>query len=183
MLTGEPVPVEVGPGAEVAGATINKSGRIVVRATRVGEDTALAQIARLVADAQAGKAPVQRLADRISGVFVPVVLILALLTLAGWLLAGQDASDAFTAAVAVLIIACPCALGLATPTALMVGTGRAAQLGVLLKGPEVLEQTRRITTIVLDKTGTVSEGAMWVDAVAPADGSNGRGRASICRSR
>ena len=160
MLTGESVPVEVGSGAEVAGGTINTYGRLVVRATRVGADTALAQIARLVAEAQAGKAPVQRLADRVSAVFVPVVIGIALATLAGWLVATGDAGDAFTAAVAVLIIACPCALGLATPTALMVGTGRGAQLGILIKGPEVLEETRRISTIVLDKTGTVTEGRM-----------------------
>ena len=170
MLTGEPVPVEVGPGAEVAGATINASGRLVVRATKVGADTALAQIARLVAEAQAGKAPIQRLVDRVSAVFVPVVIAIALATLAGWLLATGDASAAFTAAVAVLIIACPCALGLATPTALMVGTGRGAQLGVLIKGPEILEQTRRITTVVLDKTGTVTEGRMWVTDAVPAAG-------------
>ena len=170
MLTGEPVPVEVGPGSEVAGATINASGRLVVRATKVGADTALAQIARLVAEAQAGKAPIQRLVDRVSAVFVPLVLGVSLLTLAGWLVAGSDVTDAFTAAVAVLIIACPCALGLATPTALMVGTGRGAQLGILIKGPEVLEQTRRVTTIVLDKTGTVTEGRMWVEDVIPADG-------------
>jgi Cu+-exporting ATPase len=160
MLTGESVPVEVRPGAEVAGATVNTYGRLVVRATRVGSETALARIARLVAEAQAGKADVQRLADRVSAVFVPVVLALALATLAGWLIATGDAADAFTAAVAVLIIACPCALGLATPTALMVGTGRGAQLGILIKGPEVLEQTRRITTVVLDKTGTVTEGRL-----------------------
>ena len=170
MLTGEPVPVEVGPGSEVAGGTINASGRLVVRATKVGADTALAQIARLVAEAQAGKAPIQRLVDRVSAVFVPVVIGIALATLAGWLLLTGDVSAAFTAAVAVLIIACPCALGLATPTALMVGTGRGAQLGILIKGPEVLEQTRRITTIVLDKTGTVTEGRMWVEDVVPADG-------------
>jgi P-type Cu+ transporter len=170
MLTGEPVPVEVVPGAEVAGATINASGRLVVRATRVGADTALAQIARLVAEAQAGKAPIQRLVDRVSAVFVPIVLVVALATLAGWLVATGDASAAFTAAVAVLIIACPCALGLATPTALMVGTGRGAQLGILIKGPEVLEQTRRITTIVLDKTGTVTEGRMWVADAVPVTG-------------
>jgi Cu+-exporting ATPase len=170
MLTGEPVPVEVGPGSEVAGATINASGRLVVRATKVGADTALAQIARLVADAQAGKAPIQRLVDRVSAVFVPVVLAISLLTLAGWLVATADVTDAFTAAVAVLIIACPCALGLATPTALLVGTGRGAQLGILIKGPEVLEQTRRVTTVVLDKTGTVTEGRMWVDDAIPADG-------------
>ena len=170
MLTGEPVPVEVVPGAEVAGATINASGRLVVRATRVGADTALAQIARLVAEAQAGKAPIQRLVDRVAAVFVPIVLVVALATLAGWLVATGDGSAAFTAAVAVLIIACPCALGLATPTALMVGTGRGAQLGILIKGPEVLEQTRRITTIVLDKTGTVTEGRMWVADAVPATG-------------
>ncbi len=170
MLTGEPVPVEVVPGAEVAGATINASGRLVVRATRVGADTALAQIARLVAEAQAGKAPIQRLVDRVSAVFVPIVLVVALATLAGWLVATGDGSAAFTAAVAVLIIACPCALGLATPTALMVGTGRGAQLGILIKGPEVLEQTRRITTIVLDKTGTVTEGRMWVADAVPVTG-------------
>ena len=170
MLTGEPVPVEVGPGDTVAGATVNASGRIAVRATRVGADTALAQIARMVAEAQAGKAPIQRLVDRVSAVFVPIVLVTALATLAAWLLAGGTVSEAFTAAVAVLIIACPCALGLATPTALMVGTGRGAQLGVLIKGPEVLERTRRITTVVLDKTGTVTEGAMEVVDVACATG-------------
>ncbi len=166
MLTGEPVPVEVVVGDELAGATINTSGRLVVRATKVGADTALAQIARLVAEAQAGKAPIQRLVDRVSAVFVPVVIAISLATLAGWLVVDGSVSAAFTAAVAVLIIACPCALGLATPTALMVGTGRGAQLGILIKGPEVLEQTRRISTIVLDKTGTVTEGRMWVtDAV------------------
>jgi Cu+-exporting ATPase len=170
MLTGEPVPVEVAPGATVAGASINASGRLLVRATRVGADTALAQIARLVGDAQAGKAPIQRLVDRVAAVFVPVVLLLALATLAGWLAATGDPSEALTAAVAVLIIACPCALGLATPTALMVGTGRGAQLGILVKGPEVLERTRRITTIVLDKTGTLTEGRMAVEDVVPADG-------------
>ena len=170
MLTGEPVPVEVGPGAEVAGATINASGRLVVRVTRVGADTALAQIGRLVAEAQAGKAPIQRLVDRVSSVFVPIVLGVSVATLLGWLLVGEDAADAFTAAVAVLIIACPCALGLATPTALLVGTGRGAQLGILIKGPEVLEQTRRITTVVLDKTGTVTEGRMHVVDVVLAEG-------------
>jgi P-type Cu+ transporter len=170
MLTGEPVPVEVEPGAEVAGATINTHGRLIVRATRVGADTALAQIARLVAEAQAGKAPIQRLVDRISAVFVPVVIAISLATLAGWLLAGGNAGAAFTAAVAVLIIACPCALGLATPTALLVGTGRGAQLGILIKGPEVLEQTRRIGTIVLDKTGTVTEGRMELTEVLARDG-------------
>ena len=170
MLTGESVPVEVALGDEVAGATINASGRLTVRATRVGSETALARIARLVAQAQAGKAPVQRLADRVSGVFVPVVLGLSALTLAGWLLLGGSAAAAFTAAVAVMIIACPCALGLATPTALMVGTGRGAQLGILIKGPDMLEQTRQVTTIVLDKTGTVTEGRMEVAALVPADG-------------
>jgi Cu+-exporting ATPase len=171
MLTGEPVPVEVGPGAEVAGATINTSGRLVVRATKVGADTALAQIARLVEQAQAGKASVQRLVDRISAIFVPVVILIALATLGGWLLSGASASTAFTAAVAVLIIACPCAMGLATPTALMVGTGRGAQLGILIKGPEVLEQTRRISTIVLDKTGTVTEGRMRLVDALPIEAS------------
>jgi len=158
MLTGEPMPEDAAPGDEVVGATINVSGRLLVRATRVGSDTALAQIARLVAEAQTGKAPVQRLADRVSAVFVPVVIAIALATLAAWLAATGDASDAFTASVAVLIIACPCALGLATPTALLVGTGRGAQLGILIRGPEVLERTRALTTIVLDKTGTVTEG-------------------------
>ncbi|HUJ92823.1 MAG TPA: heavy metal translocating P-type ATPase [Gaiellaceae bacterium] len=178
LLTGESVPVEVGPGAAVAGAVVNTYGRLVVRATRVGSETALAQIARLVEQAQAGKAPVQRLADRVSAVFVPVVIGVALATLAGWLLAGGGASSAFTAAVSVLIIACPCALGLATPMALLVGTGRGAQLGILIKGPEVLEQTRRIGTIVLDKTGTVTEGRMELVAVTPL---NGAGRAEILR--
>ncbi len=172
MLTGEPVPVEVSVGDRVTGATINASGRLVVRATRVGSDTALAQIARMVGQAQAGKAAVQRLADRVSGVFVPVVIGLSLLTLAGWLVLGGTAAAAFTAAVAVVIIACPCALGLATPTALMVGTGRGAQLGILIKGPEVLEHTRRVTTIVLDKTGTVTEGRMEVAALVPAEGTS-----------
>ena len=170
MLTGESVPVDVDSGDAVAGATINTFGRLVVRATRVGADTALAQIARLVAEAQAGKAPVQRLVDRVSAVFVPVVIGVALATLAGWLFATGDVGAAFTGAVAVLIIACPCALGLATPTALMVGTGRGAQLGILIKGPEVLEQTRRISTIVLDKTGTVTEGKMELVDVVPLNG-------------
>jgi len=170
LLTGESVPVEVGVGAAVAGATVNTYGRLIVRATRIGADTALAQIARLVESAQSGKAPVQRLADRVSAVFVPVVIALSLATLAGWLLAGAGAGDAFTAAVAVLIIACPCALGLATPTALMVGSGRGAQLGILIKGPEVLEQTRRVTTIVLDKTGTVTEGKLELAELAPLNG-------------
>ena len=165
MLTGESVPVEVGPGSEVAGATINAGGRLVVRATRVGADTALAQIARLVTDAQSGKAPVQRLADRVSGVFVPAVILIAVGTLGFWLGAGEGIGFAMTAAVAVLIVACPCALGLATPTALMVGTGRGAQLGVLIKGPEVLESTRAIDTVVLDKTGTVTSGRMSLVAV------------------
>jgi Cu+-exporting ATPase len=158
MLTGEPMPEDAAPGDEVVGATINVSGRLIVRATRVGVDTALAQIARLVAEAQTGKAPVQRLADRVSAVFVPVVIAIAIATLVGWLAATGDATAAFTASVAVLIIACPCALGLATPTALLVGTGRGAQLGILIRGPEVLERTRALTTIVLDKTGTVTEG-------------------------
>jgi Cu+-exporting ATPase len=170
MLTGESVPVEVSPGSEVAGATVNAGGRLVVRATKVGADTALAQIARLVEDAQTGKAPVQRLADRVSGVFVPVVIGLALATLGFWLGNGASAAFAFTSAVAVLIIACPCALGLATPTALMVGTGRGAQLGLLIKGPEVLESTRRADTVVLDKTGTVTTGVMSLVGVVTADG-------------
>ncbi len=170
MLTGESVPVDVAPGDGVAGATINLGGRLVVRATRVGSDTALARIAALVAEAQSGKAPIQRLADRVSAVFVPSVIVLALLTLAGWLLAGESAAFAISAAVAVLIIACPCALGLATPTALLVGTGRGAQLGVLIRGPEVLEDTRRVDTIVLDKTGTVTTGRMTVVDVVAADG-------------
>ncbi len=170
MLTGEPVPVEVGPGSDVAGATVNAGGRLVVRATKVGNDTALAQIARLVTQAQTGKAPVQRLADRVSGVFVPIVFAIAVGTLGFWLGTGQTASFAFTSAVAVLIIACPCALGLATPTALMVGTGRGAQLGLLIKGPEILESTRRIDTIVLDKTGTVTTGKMTLADLQVADG-------------
>jgi P-type Cu+ transporter len=178
LLTGEPVPVEVATGSEVAGATLNTYGRLIVRATKVGADTALAQIARLVEAAQTGKAPVQRLADRVSAIFVPVVIVLSLATLAGWLLAGQSVSTAFTAAVAVLIIACPCALGLATPTALMVGTGRGAQLGIVIRGPEILEQTRRIGTIVLDKTGTITEGRMELDEVAPL---NGASRGEILR--
>jgi Cu+-exporting ATPase len=171
MLTGESVPVEVGPGAEVAGATVNAGGRLIVTATRIGSDTALAQIARLVTDAQTGKAPVQRLADRVSGVFVPIVIGIAVATLGFWLGYGEGSSFAFTAAVAVLIIACPCALGLATPTALMVGTGRGAQLGLLIKGPEVLESTRRVDTVVLDKTGTVTTGHMaLVDVSGDSDG-------------
>ena len=170
MLTGEPVPVEVGPGDNVVGATVNAGGRLVVRATRVGGDTQLAQMARLVEEAQTGKAEVQRLADRVSGIFVPIVILLAIGTLAVWLLTGNPATAAFTAAVAVLIIACPCALGLATPTALMVGTGRGAQLGILIKGPQILENTRTVDTIVLDKTGTVTTGRMSVASVHPADG-------------
>jgi Cu+-exporting ATPase len=160
LLTGESVPVEKQPGDEVAGATVNAGGRLIVRATKVGADTALAQIARLVTEAQSGKAPVQRLADRVSGVFVPVVIALAVATFGFWLGAGEGLTFAFTAAVAVLIIACPCALGLATPTALLVGTGRGAQLGLLIKGPEILESTRRVDTVVLDKTGTVTSGRM-----------------------
>jgi Cu+-exporting ATPase len=170
LLTGESVPVEVEPGQEVAGGTLNTYGRLVVRATKVGADTALAQIARLVEEAQSGKAPVQRLADRVSAVFVPVVIAISLATLAGWLAAGSSAGDAFTAAVAVLIIACPCALGLATPTALMVGTGRGAQLGILVRGPEVLEQTRHIGAIILDKTGTITAGRMTLVDVVPLEG-------------
>jgi P-type Cu+ transporter len=170
LLTGEPVPVEVGPGDTVVGATVNAGGRLVVRATRVGNDTQLAQMARLVEAAQNGKAEVQRLADRVSGVFVPVVIAIAVATLGFWLGTGASPELAFTAAVAVLIIACPCALGLATPTALLVGTGRGAQLGILIKGPEVLEQTRRVDTVVLDKTGTVTTGRMALVAVVAAAG-------------
>ncbi|WP_067648524.1 heavy metal translocating P-type ATPase [Nocardia harenae] len=170
MLTGESVPIEVGPGAAVTGGTVDVGGRLVVRATRVGADTQLARMAKLVEEAQAGKARAQRLADRISGVFVPVVIALAVGTLGFWLGTGGAVAAAFTAAVAVLIIACPCALGLATPTALLVGTGRGAQLGILIKGPEVLEQTRRVDTVVLDKTGTVTTGAMTLLEVVPADG-------------
>jgi Cu+-exporting ATPase len=171
-VTGESVPVEVSPGDEVVGATVAVGSRLVVRATRVGADTQLARIAHRVAQAQNGKAAVQRLADRVSAVFVPVVVGIAAATFAGWLVAGGGLTAAFTAAVAVLVIACPCALGLATPTALMVGTGRGAQLGILLRGPEVLESTRRVDTVVLDKTGTLTTGAMrlvdpgWVDPVA-----------------
>ncbi|PSS45904.1 heavy metal translocating P-type ATPase [Arthrobacter woluwensis] len=170
MITGESVPVDVAPGDAVVGATVNTSGRLVVRASRIGNDTQLARMARLVEDAQSGKAEVQRLADRISGVFVPVVIGIALLTLVAWLLLGQPVAAAFTAAVAVLIIACPCALGLATPTALLVGTGRGAQLGILIKGPEVLESTRRVDTVVLDKTGTVTSGTMELDEVLTVGG-------------
>ena len=170
LLTGESVPVEVGPGDAVVGATVNAGGRLVVRATRVGADTAVASMARLVEQAQQGKAPVQRLADRVSGVFVPAVIALSLGTLAWWLAAGDGGPAAFRAAVAVLIIACPCALGLATPTALLVGSGRGAQLGIIIKGPEVLESTRRVDTVVLDKTGTVTAGAMALAGVQVADG-------------
>jgi Cu+-exporting ATPase len=170
MLTGESVPVEVGPGDRVVGATVNAGGRLVVRATRVGEDTQLAQMGRLVEQAQSGKAPVQRLADRVSAVFVPVVIAIAAATLGFWLANTGSATYAFGAAVAVLIIACPCALGLATPTALMVGTGRGAQLGILIGGPEVLESTRLVDTVVLDKTGTVTTGAMSLVDIATVQG-------------
>ncbi|MBC7291825.1 MAG: copper-translocating P-type ATPase [Actinotalea sp.] len=172
LLTGESVPVEVAPGDPVTGATINAGGRLVVEATRVGADTKLAQIARLVVEAQSGKAAVQRLADRISAVFVPVVILISLSTLVTWLVTTGDTVAAFTASVAVLIIACPCALGLATPTALLVGTGRGAQLGILIKGPEVLESTRKVDTVVLDKTGTVTTGRMTLQHVVPAEGTD-----------
>ena len=172
LLTGESVPVEVGPGDDVAGATVNAGGRVIVRATRIGADTQLAQMARLVEDAQSGKAEAQRLADRLSGIFVPIVLVVALATLVGWLIAGADASMAFTAAVAVLVIACPCALGLATPMALLVGTGRGAQLGILITGPEALERTRRIDTIVFDKTGTVTSGRMALETAVAEPGTS-----------
>ena len=172
LLTGESVPVEVGPGDDAIGATVNVSGRLGVRATHVGGDTAVAQIGRLVTEAQAGKAPVQRLADRVSAVFVPVVIAIAVGTLGFWLGTGSDPTFAFASAVAVLIIACPCALGLATPTALLVGSGRGAQLGVLIKGPEMLEETRRATTIVLDKTGTVTEGRMRLAGVETLNGAS-----------
>jgi len=172
MITGEPVPVEVGEGDAVTGGTVNAGGRLVVRASRVGADTQLARMARMVEEAQSGKAAVQRLADRISGVFVPVVIVIAVATLAVWLLAGFPAGTAFTAAVAVLIIACPCALGLATPMALLVGTGRGARSGILIKGPEVLESTRRVDTVVLDKTGTVTAGRMELVDVIPAAGTD-----------
>ena len=170
MLTGESVPVEVGEGDAVTGATVNAGGHLVVRATRVGADTQLARMAQMVEDAQSGKAEIQRLADRVSGIFVPIVFVIAIVVLAAWLLTGNGAEAAFTAAVAVLIIACPCALGLATPTALLVGTGRGAQMGILLKGPEVLESTRRVDTVLLDKTGTVTTGRMTLtEAVAAPD--------------
>ena len=168
LLTGESVPVDAAPGDAVTGATVNTWGSLLVRATRVGSDTTLAQIGRMVAEAQAGKAPVQRLADQISGVFVPIVILVSLLTLAGWLLAGGSVQAAFTAAVAVLVVACPCALGLATPTAILVGSGRASQLGILIKNAEILEQTRSIDTMLLDKTGTVTTGVMSLESVAVA---------------
>ncbi len=170
MITGEPIPVDVDPGSVVVGSTVNENGRLIIEATAVGADTALARITRMVEQAQAGKAPVQRLADRISTVFVPFVLVLSVLTLIGWLIVDSNVTFAFTAAVAVLIIACPCALGLATPTALMVGTGRGAQLGILIRGPQILESTHKIDTIVLDKTGTVTTGRMSVHAVHAAPG-------------
>ncbi|MFJ2370004.1 heavy metal translocating P-type ATPase [Microbacterium sp. NPDC087665] len=172
MLTGESMPVEVAEGDAVTGATVNAGGRLVIRATRVGADTQLAQMARLVEDAQTGKAEVQRLADRISGVFVPIVIVIAVITLGAWWGAGFPATAAFTAAVAVLVIACPCALGLATPTALLVGTGRGAQMGILIKGPEILESTRRVDTVVLDKTGTVTSGRMTLVDVIPESGTD-----------
>ncbi|WP_344688204.1 heavy metal translocating P-type ATPase [Blastococcus jejuensis] len=172
MLTGESVPVEVAPGDDVVGATVNAGGRLVARATRIGSDTQLAQMAKLVEDAQNGKAEVQRLADRVSGIFVPIVIALAVATLGFWIGTGAGVAAAFTATVAVLIIACPCALGLATPTALMVGTGRGAQLGILIKGPEVLESTRKVDTVVLDKTGTVTTGRMTLLDVVAAEGEN-----------
>ncbi|MDR6868821.1 Cu+-exporting ATPase [Microbacterium resistens] len=178
MLTGESVPVEVSAGDPVTGATVNAGGRLVVRATRIGADTQLAQMARMVEDAQTGKAEVQRLADRISGVFVPIVIAIAVVTLGAWLGAGFPAAAAFTAAVAVLVIACPCALGLATPTALLVGTGRGAQMGILIKGPEVLESTRSVDTIVLDKTGTVTSGRMTLVDVRTEAGTD---RAELLR--
>src|SRR5690625_1067061 len=170
MLTGESVPVEVSDGDNVTGATVNAGGRLVVKATRVGSDTQLAQMAKLVEDAQSGKAEIQRLADRVSGVFVPIAIAIAVAALGAWIGAGFPLSAGFTAAVAVLIIACPCALGLATPTALLVGTGRGAQMGVLIKGPETLESTRKVDTIVLDKTGTVTTGKMTLTKVIAADG-------------
>ena len=176
LLTGESVPMDAVPGDAVTGATVNTWGSLLVRATRVGADTTLAQIGRMVAEAQAGKAPVQRLADRISGVFVPVVIVVSLLTLIGWLIAGGSVQAAFTAAVAVLVVACPCALGLATPTAILVGSGRASQLGILIKNAEILEQTRAIDTMLLDKTGTVTTGVMALEAVVPASESPAGGQ-------
>ena len=182
LLTGESVPVDAAPGDAVTGATVNTWGSLLVRATRVGSDTTLAQIGRMVAEAQAGKAPVQRLADQISGVFVPIVIVVSLLTLAGWLLAGGSVQAAFTAAVAVLVVACPCALGLATPTAILVGSGRASQLGILIKNAEILEQTRSIDTMLLDKTGTVTTGVMSLESVAVAPGAGEASALSLAAS-
>ena len=183
LLTGESVPVDAAPGDAVTGATVNTWGSLLVRATRVGSDTTLAQMGRMVAEAQAGKAPVQRLADQISGVFVPIVIVVSLLTLGGWLLAGGSVQAAFTAAVAVLVVACPCALGLATPTAILVGSGRASQLGILIKNAEILEQTRSIDTMLLDKTGTVTTGVMSLESVAvPTGGRSPEVDEASCRS-
>ena len=182
LLTGESVPVDAAPGDTVTGATVNTWGSLLVRATRVGSDTTLAQIGRMVAEAQAGKAPVQRLADQISGVFVPIVIVVSLLTLGGWLLAGGSVQAAFTAAVAVLVVACPCALGLATPTAILVGSGRASQLGILIKNAEILEQTRSIDTMLLDKTGTVTTGVMSLESVAVAPGAGEASALSLAAS-
>lgn len=182
LLTGESVPVDATPGDAVTGATVNTWGSLLVRATRVGSDTTLAQIGRMVAEAQAGKAPVQRLADQISGVFVPIVIVVSLLTLGGWLLAGGSVQAAFTAAVAVLVVACPCALGLATPTAILVGSGRASQLGILIKNAEILEQTRSIDTMLLDKTGTVTTGVMSLESVAVAPGAGEASALSLAAS-
>lgn len=182
LLTGESVPVDAAPGDAVTGATVNTWGSLLVRATRVGSDTTLAQIGRMVAEAQAGKAPVQRLADQISGVFVPIVIAVSLLTLGGWLLAGGGVQAAFTAAVAVLVVACPCALGLATPTAILVGSGRASQLGILIKNAEILEQTRSIDTMLLDKTGTVTTGVMSLESVAVAPGAGAASALSLAAS-
>lgn len=182
LLTGESVPVDAAPGDAVTGATVNTWGSLLVRATRVGSDTTLAQMGRMVAEAQAGKAPVQRLADQISGVFVPIVIVVALLTLVGWLLAGGSVQAAFTAAVAVLVVACPCALGLATPTAILVGSGRASQLGILIKNAEILEQTRSIDTMLLDKTGTVTTGVMSLESVAVAPGAGEASALSLAAS-
>ena len=182
LLTGESVPVDAAPGDAVTGATVNTWGSLLVRATRVGSDTTLAQIGRMVAEAQAGKAPVQRLADQISGVFVPIVIAVSLLTLGGWLLAGGGVQAAFTAAVAVLVVACPCALGLATPTAILVGSGRASQLGILIKNAEILEQTRSIDTMLLDKTGTVTTGVMSLESVAVAPGAGEASALSLAAS-
>ena len=182
LLTGESVPVDAAPGDAVTGATVNTWGSLLVRATRVGSDTTLAQIGRMVAEAQAGKAPIQRLADQISGVFVPIVIVVSLLTLVGWLLAGGSVQAAFTAAVAVLVVACPCALGLATPTAILVGSGRASQLGILIKNAEILEQTRSIDTMLLDKTGTVTTGVMSLESVAVAPGAGEASALSLAAS-